>query len=174
MDTKTPDYRNHTTPAAKMSMGFFGSGPCLHGVYPSRDEFKAVQKLYGYHNEPVPPPYPPLPPPDTKDLPPWKQDRVLEEWEKRKKDLDKANTLASRTSVQKFMQAGADLGALRNAERDGLRLVFWLAKYLEAGEDPVKFLVRLMSDAGFDIDPADYAWAEGLDESAKEEIEANE
>ena len=49
---------------------------------------------------------------------------------------------------------------LRLAQRDGMRMVAWLSEYLEAGEDPVKMLVRLVMETGYDVDPEDAAWAE--------------
>lgn len=61
--------------------------------------------------------------------------------------------------VREFMQAGADRNALRRAEADGLRLVAWLARYVPSGEDPLKTLIQVASDAGFDVDPEDFDWA---------------
>lgn len=69
-----------------------------------------------------------------------------------------------REDLQRLMQAGADRNALRHAESDGLRLLAWLAKYVPAGEDPLKHLVQLASDAGWDVNPEDVAWAESDDE----------
>ncbi|HZL96042.1 MAG TPA: hypothetical protein VFB99_20460 [Vicinamibacterales bacterium] len=62
-----------------------------------------------------------------------------------------------------FMQAGADRDVFRHAELDGLRLLAWIARYVPPGEDPLKSLVMLASDAGWDVDPDDVAWAEGVE-----------
>lgn len=58
------------------------------------------------------------------------------------------------------MQAGADLNALRIAEVDGLRMLAWFAKHVPAGEDPLKTLVTLAVEAGWDVDPSEATWAE--------------
>lgn len=49
----------------------------------------------------------------------------------------------------------------RYAEHDGLRIVAWLSRYTEPGEDPMKALIRLLMDSGIDIDPSDVTWAVG-------------
>lgn len=64
--------------------------------------------------------------------------------------------------AQELMQAGADRNALRTAEFDGRRMVAWLAKFCEAGEDPLKVLIRMAMDCGCDVDASDMEWA--LDE----------
>jgi hypothetical protein len=50
----------------------------------------------------------------------------------------------------RFYSTGADLGVLRMARMDGLRVMALLSKFLEEGEDPVRFVETLLSDAGFD------------------------
>jgi len=64
-----------------------------------------------------------------------------------------------------MMQAGADRNAIRHAQEDGLRLVAWLASYLEPGEDPLRLLVRLVSRAGYDVGAEDFEWASSEEES---------
>ena len=59
-----------------------------------------------------------------------------------------------------LMQAGAIRNALREASCDGLRMLAWLAKYVPAGEDPVKTLVQLAVEAGFDVPSEDIEWTE--------------
>jgi predicted NAD/FAD-dependent oxidoreductase len=46
---------------------------------------------------------------------------------------------------------------------DGLRLVAWLARYVEPGKDPLRTLVELACQAGWDVDPIDMGWAQGTD-----------
>lgn len=36
----------------------------------------------------------------------------------------------------------------------------WLAKYVPPGEDPLRHLVQLAVNAGWDVDPEDVEWAE--------------
>ena len=66
-----------------------------------------------------------------------------------------------------LLDAGALRNVLRRAEHDGLRMVAWLARYLDPGEDPMKFLVQAVIDAGGDVDSADVEWVQGAsDEDA--------
>lgn len=71
----------------------------------------------------------------------------------------------------KLLQAGADRAMFREAELDGLRIVAWLAKYVEPGRDPMKTIVRMAIDAGFDVDPSDVEWIEQESASDAEEDE---
>lgn len=66
-----------------------------------------------------------------------------------------------RFDTVRFAQAGADRNAMRHAECDGVRLLAWLARYVEPGSDPLKTLVQMAIDAGFDVDPEDVEWATG-------------
>lgn len=60
---------------------------------------------------------------------------------------------------RELLQAGADRNMLRHAECDGLRLLAWIAKFVEAGEDPVKVLINMAVEAGYTVDPNDVAYA---------------
>ena len=69
-----------------------------------------------------------------------------------------------------FFQAGADVSMLRYAEVDGIRIVAWLARVMRGtapGADPLKAVVQLAIDAGWDVDPADVSWAKN-DEPSEE------
>lgn len=50
-----------------------------------------------------------------------------------------------------FSIAADDLSVMRFAERHGLRMVAYIAKHLQCGEDPVSVLNQLMVDAGWDV-----------------------
>ncbi len=58
-----------------------------------------------------------------------------------------------------FAEDGSNRNAMRRAEVDGLRLLAWIAKYTEEGEDPLGTLVELAHNAGWDVDPADVNWS---------------
>jgi hypothetical protein len=58
-----------------------------------------------------------------------------------------------------FTQAGTDRNVMRHAEFDGLRMVAWLAQYVEPGQDPLRTLVQLAVEAGIDVTPEDVDWA---------------
>lgn len=63
----------------------------------------------------------------------------------------------------KFLQSGADVNMMRHAETDGLRIMAWLARYVPAGEDPLKTVVLAMAEK-YDVDPADVAWANDVED----------
>lgn len=145
-----------TTPRAASTMALLGSGTVTEGIALTRDEFRAINKLYGFvpekPNKKPPPPAPPIR--EDFDMS-WKYERALE-------DHKRAMTAhAAWEDPRPVMQAGADYNAVRAAKADGLRLLAWLAKYVPTGEDPLISLIQLASDAGWDVDPEDVAYAEG-------------
>ena len=54
-------------------------------------------------------------------------------------------------------QAGDFRNLMRHASHDGLRLVAYMARHMERGQDPVRFLGQLLLEAGFDV-PNDVEW----------------
>lgn len=56
-----------------------------------------------------------------------------------------------------LMEAGMHRNMFRHVERDGLRVMAFLSKYLEPGQDPVKLVAQLCMEAGHDV-PNDYDW----------------
>ncbi len=136
-----------TTPEAH-AMSQIIRGHCHGGVTVTDQEYRNLHRLYGYVPEkPNAKPEPPPPLPPNAD---WKAENAHK---------NAVDAHARWTDPRPFLQAGADLHAMRHAEADGLRLVAWLARYTEPGEDPLKLLVRMASDAGFDVSPGDYGWA---------------
>lgn len=79
--------------------------------------------------------------------------------------VDETNALAS---LYKFnlnesnalMKAGTTRNLLRYAREDGLRMIAVFARYLQPGQDPVKELIQLMDEAGFDISDQEWAFDE--------------
>lgn len=69
---------------------------------------------------------------------------------------------ANRTDLLKALDHGCNM--FRHAEHDGLRVIAWLAKYLEQGQDPLKEIVKMVVDRGYDVNPSDVAWAEEEEE----------
>lgn len=63
-----------------------------------------------------------------------------------------------------LLLAGTIRNLLRAAEEDGLRVIGAVLKYLEQGEDPVKFVLRLLCENGYDVDPDDIDWIEESEE----------
>jgi hypothetical protein len=144
-----------TTPRVASVMTLLGVGALTGPVAFTRDEKRAIDRLYGLVPErPQKRPEPPVAPVREDFADRWAYDdavrdhkTAMEAW-RRWKDSSP------------LMQAGADRNAFRHAEADGLRMVAWIAKYVEPGQDPVKVLVRMAIDAGWDVDPADVDWAE--------------
>lgn len=122
------------------------------------DEFRNIQKLYVIEQEkPVKKPEAPVAPKREDFDVPYKYQDALRDHEKAVKVHDNWK------SPHALLQAGADHNVMRHASADGLRIVAWLSKYVEAGSDPLKLVVQLASEAGFDVDPEDLEWSESED-----------
>ena len=143
-----------TTPQTAEVIELLGSSLSYGGIAFSRDEVRALARLYGFKPE-EPHQRPPKPEPvlSEKPLLPWeRQDAerahkaALERWEKW-------------VDPSPMHQAGADRNMIRHAEHDGLRLIAWLAKYIPQGADPLRALIQLAMNAGFDVCPSDVSWA---------------
>lgn len=122
-----------TTPRSSEILGLIGGGLTYDGLALTNDEVRALRKLYGYDE-----PRKPLP--------------------------EEEPSYGGRGQSQKledFHQAGADRNLIRNAKLDGLRIVAWLAKYVDKNEDPLAFLVSVMADSGMDVDIEDAMWVHG-------------
>jgi|GEM_PF-6973440 len=144
-----------TTPLTATTMALLGhalrSGPIMF----SRDEKRALDRLYGFRPE-RPNKKPPMP-----TMPEAPEDEGYYERKKREETFQNALKAWERwEDPRDLMQAGADRNVARYAEHDGMRLIAWLAKYVPEGEDPLKTLVQLAVDSGFDVNQEDIAWAE--------------
>lgn len=56
-----------------------------------------------------------------------------------------------------WLRAGSTVNVYRWVQRDGLRVMAFLARYLEKGQDPVKLVAQLCIEAGYDV-PDDHDW----------------
>lgn len=63
-----------------------------------------------------------------------------------------------------LLLAGVTRDLLRAAEEDGLRVIGALLEHLDEGDDPVKFVLSLLRDTGYDVDPDDIDWIEENEE----------
>ena len=150
---RTPNHSTGTTPNAAAMMSLLGVGITHGNVTLTRSEYRAAQRLYGYHDEPAQqrPPEPPGPPTRPKYL-----------WDEAERKQAAAHAAwKAWQDPSPLMQAGADRNMLRQLEADGVRMAAWIARYCEPGEDPLKVLIRMAIDAGLDVDPADVDWVEG-------------
>lgn len=162
-----------TTPNAGDMIQLLGSGPVHSGLAVTHDEHRALQRLYGYTAEPTNerPPAPVAPKrEDFADG--YEHGHAMREHERA------VRVHAEWKDPREFYQAGADRGLMRHAEADGLRMVAWFARFIPPGEDPLKYLVQLTVERGWDITPEDVAWAadeaDDCDETEEEEESAAE
>lgn len=156
-----------TTPDASVMLGFLGRGHTVGGVAFTNSEWCAVKRLYGYVDEkPRDRPLAPVAPnrADFSDGYPGGADYA----EACRRHKMAQENHAKWTDPKPFFQAGADINAGRHAEHDGLRLIAWLARYVEPGADPLKTLVYMAIEAGVDVDPADVEWARSDEDLAPE------
>jgi hypothetical protein len=155
-----------TTPHATEMIRLLG-GVTSGSVALATDEFRSINKLYGFKPE-KPNAKPPAPEP-VPDLPPGSDYTArLQHEEDLRKHKAACKALESWTDPRPFHQAGADRNALRHAAADGLRLLAWLAKFVQPGEDPLKVLVRFAADAGCDVEPNDVDWADSEDAESED------
>jgi len=154
----------HTTPRAEQITQLLGGASRHEGVVISRDEKKHLDKLYGFVEE-QPQPRPPRPTaPDRADYTKaYEYSDALKEYERRVKCWE------SWEDPRAFFEAGATRNMFRHASHDGLRIMAWLAKFVEAGSDPLKTVVRMAIDSGCDVDPSDVTWAMQDDDECGED-----
>ncbi len=144
-----------TTPASAELITLLGPGLRLHDVTLNGDELSAIRALYGYKVEQpnVRPPKPVQKPyqPDASSYQREVADRAytneVEQWERWEDPQD-------------MLQSGADRNLARFAAQDGLRIIAWLARHVEPGEDPLKTVIQMAVDSGWDVNPADVDYAE--------------
>lgn len=154
-----------TTPLSATVIELLGHDLSSGGVVLSRSESRAITELYGYKAEkpskrpPEPtaptPPGPSSGPDDAREYRRLmdKYDGAMVNWRKWQDPLP-------------LMQAGVARNAVRDAQVDGLRLLAWIAKYVEPGHDPLKTLVQFAAEAGMPVCSEDVEWA---DEDEEEE-----
>ena len=145
----------------------FGKSHYSGSITVTCDQMNRIRKLYGF--SPEPPTKKPDPPatPQPADFKSCAEfDRAFQKWEVAVKALDKWR------DPRVLLQAGADRNTWRHAEVDGLRLLAWIAKYTEP--DPLKALVHLACDAGWDVDLSDVSWANEEEEEEEEDADVSE
>lgn len=147
-----------TTPGANFSIELLGAHT-YKNLALTTDQLRAIQKLYGFVEEkPNKRPEPPEPP--------IRSDFNMEyEYENAVHAFDRMKTVFDNWEGPiKLMQAGANHNAIRHAESDGLRVIAWLAKFVPAGEDPLKHVIQMAAEGGLDVDFEDLAWAGSIDD----------
>lgn len=147
-----------STPSAATSITLLG-GDRYEGVTISLDERDALQRLYGV---------------DTRCA--AKDARAHAEASHKAAMVEYEAAMAKRSrwdppipvpvlqteGAARLMVAGANRNMFRHAEADGLRMVAAVARYLAPGDDPVRFLISIMAEAGIDVqeDPDWYGGSE--------------
>ena len=162
---RTSDRGYCSTPSTAQTVSVCGGELRRGSVAISRDEYRSLQRVYGFVDESSRlRPEPPVEP-TRKDFP---ADRAFDDAMRQYRSA--YASWEAWTDPRPFFQAGADVSMLRYAEVDGLRIVAWLARVMRGtapGADPLKAVVQLAIDAGWDVDPADVSWAKN-DESSEE------
>jgi len=171
-----PNYEGNliTTPKAGLMFQLLGAGLRTGDVRFTHDEETALNKLYGFKKE-KPNKKPPKPTLKKVEVKPGMDQYAIRRAEEQaeKDHVEAVKRWEKWEDPIACMQAGADRNMVRHAESDGIRLIAWLAKYVTEGEDPLKTLVQLAVDAGWDVDPSDVTWADA-EVSDDEEAAAEE
>lgn len=149
-----------SAPSQRLSIGLLGPALTHRSVAISLDEHRALCRLYGFVPE-----KPHTRPPEPAPLGPKAT------WKERQDHETRMRTWKEWEDPRRMYQAGADINMMRHAEEDGLRIVAWLARYVEPGADPLKTIVQMAVEAGWDVDPVDAEWAEsdGENEPAEDD-----
>lgn len=157
---KRPQYETVrvTTPHSNTMLALLGAGEVYEGLAFTKDEWEALKRLYFFERErPNKKPSEPTPPKKEDFDSVWEFDRAVRGHE------DALKRHENWKDPLPFHQAGADRNAIRYAIADGLRMLAWIAKHVEPGRDPLKALVQLASDAGWDVSGDDVEWADSDD-----------
>ena len=136
-----------STPSAADSIALLG-GERYESVAFSRDECSALQRLYGVDTARA-----------DKEARAFAEAAHQEAMARHRAAMAKRDrfdpplpmpTLGA-DSTAAWAVAGAGRNLFRHAEADGLRMVAAMARFLQPGDDPVRVLVSLMADAGWDV-----------------------
>lgn len=153
-----------STPEAGGLMGFTGVALVHGSVAFTKDEYRALQKAYGYKSEkPTKKPAPPKAPELT--------GHYFEDEAAKRNHQEELRLYEKWKDPSYLHQAGADIHMTRHMEADGLRIVAWLAKFVYPGDDPLKTVIQFAAQAGMEIGPLDseYAGIECDDEVGDED-----
>lgn len=162
---RRPSVEGHalvTTPVAATFIKLLGVGVTCGPVAYTKAQYHSLNRLYGITKEQ----------PNKKPPPPEEPKREDFDLEHKYQDAMRQHKLAMERHAKwedprPLYQAGADRNMLRYAEADGLRMIGFVAKFCETGEDPLKTIVRMAIDAGYDVDPEDVSWAEEENDEPK-------
>jgi len=146
-----------STPYSMAMIELFG-GASFEGVSFSLDEYRAMEKVYSMDatasGEEAAAFSKEIYEKALKEYEAKMADPSLSRWEKEKLRKPAPPDLEG---VKTLFKKGSQRNLMRYAREDGLRLMGVLSRYLESGEDPVKLVLRLMVDVGYDV-PEDFDW----------------
>jgi hypothetical protein len=146
-----------STPSAAVSINLLGGHRC-EGVAISRDQLRALERLYEFdlagsvekaraHAQKA-------------------HDAAIANYEAAKAKCgpwDRPPELPQPLNLDAAakLHGGRDIrNLMRHAEADGMRLIAAIARHLSPGDDPVRLLLSLMAQAGFDV-TEDPGWYDG-------------
>lgn len=152
------------TPSDVETIRFLGRGHVFEGVSFTTDQAQSIYRLYGFNITLTPTTFPErAPDPGPKPqffFPTREEEEQVRAWEEAHRQWVETDPKRIQEAHDFFME-GNKLHAARRAERDGLRAMALLAKFVEPGTDPVRFLASLLQEAGCDLQTG---WEEDDDE----------
>jgi len=163
------------TPTDATMIALLGIGCHFEGVAFTRDQSKRLERFYGFDDQKARAEYEQHSRKASESREQQLQDELKKpNLSKRTHDrlsveLDKirAGREASAKGAGDFGVAGNLRNRLRIVREDGLRVMALLSKYLEPGEDPVKLVLLLLDEAGYDTG-GEFEWASELPEDDDE------
>ena len=149
----------YVLPMDKAVVSLLG-GVSQDGVTLTHDQHKSLMLAYGYDETKLEADIE-----ETRD----KHTKAVAQHAEKCKDLPEWKRGAppaafNEAGLRNILEAGASRNIMRAVQNDGLRVMGLIASYLEADEDPVDFVARLMVEARFDVPD----WSEPEDPSVKE------
>ena len=137
------------------------------GVTMTRDQWARLGKFYTYDLSPEGPPTP-LPAEPARPAPDADYYK-RQDYEAAMRAWRQACANHSPQGVHKFALAGAERNLDRHVAADGVRLMAFLSRFLEDGQDPVALVAQLLAEAGYDTQGAEFDSEPGEGEDAAAE-----
>lgn len=147
------------TPVDANMLAFFGSrgAKSFMGVTFTQDQLRYLRRFYGFD--------PKVTAQMVEDTRVQHEEAQRAAEEKYQKEVFKIGPKPVATpfdakGTRDFLEAGEDINLFRHLTRDGQRVMAFLSKYLERGEDPVKLTIKMAAAYGLEVCAELQEWAE--------------
>ena len=152
-----------STPLSWTMIQLLGSGPMWDGVTVTKTQYQHLRKAYEFDNKVTDAQVEDLR--ASREVQATRHAEKMEEWDARPYPASyEKPPLApepfDEQASRNFLTAGEDINLGCHMKRDGMRIIAYLSKWLEPGQDPMKLIVMMASDARFDVDFEDTEWAD--------------